>query len=361
MCWGFEAMDFTPTEERRMVSDGIARLLEDKLPAEHRLQVAYTAPFHDPALWDALAEMGVPGMLATEDQGGFGGAGFDLAAVFEPLGRALCPEPLLAHGMGLAAIAACDAPDAGAVEGTARLALAVGEPAVPYGREGLETVATRGAEGWHLSGRKSVIYGGGTATSLLIAAVHGGGLGLFRVAVQDAQITAYGMVDGGGAAEVFLQDTKAELLAEDAGAALDAAEVAGITALAWEGVGVADRLVAETAEYLRTRTQFGRPIGSFQALQHRAVDMAIHARQIRSIAIRAAASMGTPQALRHAAMAKSLVGRAGRSIAEEAIQLHGGIAVTWDAEVAHLAKRLVMIDAQLGDADWHTERLAEAI
>lgn len=354
-------MDFTPTEERQMVSDGIARLLGDMLPPERRLEIAYSAPFHDPALWDALAEMGVPGMLATEDQGGFGGSGFDLAAVFEPVGRALCPEPLLGQAMGLAALAACGGTAEAAVAGTERLALALGEPAVPYGRDGLETVAVNGAQGWRVSGRKSVVYGGGTASALLIAARHSGGVGLFRIAAQQAEVTAYGMVDGGGAAEVFLQDAEAELLTEDATHALDAAEAAGITALAWEAVGVADRLVAETAEYLRTRTQFGRPIGSFQALQHRAVDMAINARQMRSIAIRAAASLGTSQALRHAAMAKSLVGRAGRSIAEESIQLHGGIAVTWDAEVAHLAKRLVMIDAQLGDADWYTEQLAEAI
>lgn len=350
-------MDFTQSEERRMVADGLTRLLAEQMPAERRRAVAYAAPWHDPALWDALSEMGAPAMLAPEGMGGFGGAGFDLAAVFEPVGQALCPEPLLGQAMALAALAACGAQDEDAVSGAKRLALAVQEPDVPYGLDGLQTRA----EGLRVNGRKSVVYGGHAVDAFLVAAQLDGRLALVEVAAAEAEIIPYGMVDGGGAAEVVLENAPARLIATDGVAALQAAEVAGIVALSWEAVGVADWLVVTTAEYLRTRKQFGRPIGQFQALQHRAVDMAVNARQMRSIAIRAAASMGTGAAGKHGAMAKSLIGRAGRNVAEEAIQLHGGIAMTWEADVSHYAKRLVMIDAQLGDADWHTEQLAAAL
>jgi alkylation response protein AidB-like acyl-CoA dehydrogenase len=306
--------------------------------------------------------MGAPAMLAPEALEGYGGTGFDIAALFEPLGRALCPEPLLGQAMGLAALAACGAQAAQAVAGTEKLALAWSEPDMPYGRDGLTTRATQAqGDGWRLTGRKSVVYGGHCADRILVVAVHAGGVGLFAIRAADAERIPYGMVDGGGAAELFLDGTPAEALTRQATCALDAAEGAGLVALVWEAVGVADRLVEITADYLRTRSQFGRPIGSFQALQHRAVEMAVALTQMRSIAIRAAASLGTPTQARHAAMAKSLIGRSGRMIAQEAIQLHGGIAMTWEAEVSHYAKRLVMIDAQLGDADWHTEQLAAAL
>lgn len=351
-------MDFNQTEERQMVADALTRLLADRLPGERRRAVAYDAPWHDPELWAALVEMGVPAMLAPEARGGFGGAGFDLAAVFEPLGKALCPEPMLGHALGLAALDAAGQDMPEAVNGTHRLALAVSEPDMPYGWADMLTGAD--AEG-RLTGRKSVVYGGHAAQSLIVAARGPDGPALYLVEATAAQVIPYGMVDGGGAAEVVLEATPGRVLTVTGGAALEAAECAGIVALSWEAVGVADWLVAATTDYLRTRKQFGRAIGQFQALQHRAVDMAVHARQIRSIAIRAAASLGTPAARRHCAMAKSLVGRAGRAIAEDAIQLHGGIGMTWEADVGHYAKRLVMIDAQLGDADWHTEHLALAL
>lgn len=144
--------------------------------------------------------------------------------------------------------------------------------------------------------------------------------------------------------------------AGDAGAILRA-EQAGQLALCAEAVGVMDALIGQTVDYLKTRRQFGTAIGSFQALQHRMVDMAIQAELARSITIRAAASLGSDQAARHCSMAKNLIGRAGQLIAEEAIQMHGGIAMTWETPVSHYAKRLVMIDAQLGDRDDHLSRL----
>jgi len=356
-------MDFSPTPERQMVAESLSRLLAEHLDAERRRAIAYVAPWHDPTLWAHLCELGVPALLVPAEQGGFGGAGFDITTAFQPLGAALCTEPMLGHAMALAALVALDAPvSEDMVSGNSRYVLAIGEPDVPYGLDDLETTANRAGDGWQITGRKSVVAGAQSATHVLVAARHGdGGIGLFEVSADAIDITAYGMVDGGGAAELFFDATAAHAISLEADAALTTALTAGLLALSAEAVGIAERLVDLTQDYLRTRQQFGRPIAKFQALQHRAVEMSLHLEQLRSITVRAAASFGTPDGPRHAAMAKLLVGRRGRLIAEEAIQLHGGIAVTWEAEVAHLAKRLVMIDAQLGDADWQSEMLAEAL
>ena len=132
---------------------------------------------------------------------------------------------------------------------------------------------------------------------------------------------------------------------------------AGIVALCAEAVGLMTVSYEMTVDYLRQRKQFGRPIGSFQALQHRAVDMLTEIEQARSITIKAAAELDGPQASRYASMAKNLIGRASRLIAEEAIQLHGGIAMTWEYPVSHYAKRLIMLDHQLGDTDYHLSKV----
>ena len=132
----------------------------------------------------------------------------------------------------------------------------------------------------------------------------------------------------------------------------------GIVALCAEAVGLIDALLEQTVEYLKTRTQFGRPIGAFQALQHRVVDLHIEAEQARSITMLAANSLHGADSQLHTAMAKNLIGRVGRLVAEETIQLHGGIAMTWEFPVSHYAKRLAMIDHQLGDSDMHLEHVA---
>ncbi|MBM7069645.1 acyl-CoA dehydrogenase family protein [Actibacterium sp. 188UL27-1] len=346
-------MDFSLTDDRRMLADTLARYLADQYPIEHRNTVAYAAPFHDPAKWAELAELGVIGALVPEAKGGFGGTGFDIAVVFEALGRALCPEPMLAALMGLTALSHTDQELDPIIAGETRIALATGELDAPYSSSDIATTAT----GDRLTGRKSVVYGGGVADTLLVTARHGAGIGLYQVAASDTQITPFGMVDGGGAAEVFLDNTPATRLLADAGPALAHAETAGIVALCAEAVGVMEVLKDQTLDYLKTRKQFGRAIGDFQVLQHRMVDLTIEIEQARSITIQAADSLGTPHGPRHASMAKNLIGRAGKLVSEEAIQLHGGIAMTWEYPVSHYAKRLIMIDHQLGDTDTHLERV----
>jgi alkylation response protein AidB-like acyl-CoA dehydrogenase len=144
---------------------------------------------------------------------------------------------------------------------------------------------------------------------------------------------------------------------ENAGAAVQDATDAGVVALCSEAVGAMEIAYDMTVDYLKQRKQFGRTIGSFQALQHRAVDMLTEIEQARSLTIKAAAELGGAEASRYASMAKNMIGRAGRQIAEEAIQMHGGIAMTWEYGVSHYAKRIIMIDHQLGDTDYHLARI----
>lgn len=353
-------MDFTPTDDRRMLAETLDRFLAAQYPVEHRMKVAYDLPCHDPDLWAQLADLGALGALAPEEAGGFGGAGFDVTTVFEALGRTLCPEPVLGALLSLRLLAAAGEDVGAVIDGSKRMALAVGEADGSPHLSDIACAAREGQGGWTLSGRKSVVYGGQAAAAFLVAARHEGRLGLWEVAAQAAEVVGYAMIDGGGAAEVLLSDSPARLVLADAEAGLRDALDWGCLALCAEALGAMERAHALTLDYLRTRKQFGRPIGAFQALQHRAVDMGIEIEQARSITILAAGRMGSPEQGRTVAMAKSLIGRAGRMVAEEAVQMHGGIAMTWEAAISHYAKRLVMIDHQLGDTDTHLARVMEA-
>jgi alkylation response protein AidB-like acyl-CoA dehydrogenase len=347
-------MNFEMSDDRRMLADTLRRALSDGYGFEHRTRVAYEPPFHDPAQWAALTDLGVLYAFTDEDAGGMGGSGFDIAVVFEELGRALCPEPFLP---ALMAIRAFRSPAEDVLSGRTRYAVAFGETDAPYDLDGIATEAREAPDGWRLTGRKTVVYGAGIADRLLILARGPEGLGLFDVAATDAEIAAYGMIDGGPAGEVTLDATPAGRLDVDADAAArDMLDWAAL-ALSAEALGAMEATFAMLTDYLGTRSQFGKPIGTFQALQHRAVDLSIEIEQARSIVIAASAAMGTPEQSRKASQAKHLVGRIARQVAEEAIQMHGGIGMTWEYPVSHYAKRLVMIDHQFGDTDHHLERL----
>ncbi|MDF1855386.1 acyl-CoA dehydrogenase family protein [Pseudooceanicola sp.] len=349
-------MNFDLTEDRQMLADSLRRYLNDKYPIEHRNKVAYEAPFHDDAKWAELTELGALYALAPEAAGGMGGAGFDIAVVFEELGRALCPEPVLGALMASRILTAAGADQEALLSGATKYAVGLGELDAPYDLSEMSTVA----KGGKLSGRKSVVYGGQAADVLLIAARDGDSLSVYAVQAADASITGYGMMDGAGAAEVVLEETPGELVLANADAAIADAVNAGIVGLCSEAVGAMEVLHKMTVEYLGQRKQFGRTIGTFQALQHRAVDMLTEIVQSRSIVIKAASELGGPDAARYCSMAKNLIGRAGRLVAEEAIQMHGGIAMTWEYPGSHYAKRIIMIDAQLGDTDYHLMQVAAA-
>lgn len=346
-------MDFDLTEDRRMLSDTVSRYLADQYGIEHRNKVAYAAPYHDNNKWNELAELGVLAAFAPEQAGGFGGTGFDISVVFEALGGALCSEPMLGALMASRLLEAAGAEQDSLLDGAQKYAVGISEMECPYGMDYLQVSASKKGDGHVLNGRKTSVYGGQVADVFLIAAMLDGKVALFEVAAKDTQVIGYGLMDGGGAAEVLLDDATARLLIADAKPAVQDALNAGIVALCAEALGVMVVAHALLLDYLKTRKQFGVNIGRFQVLQHRTVDMLTEIEQARSIVIKAASELDGPDAARYASMAKNLIGRAGRLISEESIQMHGGIAMTWEYPASHYGKRLVMIDHQLGDTDFH--------
>jgi alkylation response protein AidB-like acyl-CoA dehydrogenase len=346
-------MDFNHSEDRRMLTDSLRRYLGDQYSVELRNASAFEEPYHTPQTWKALSELGILSALVSEQHGGFGGHGFDISVVFEEMGRALCAEPMLSTLMGLKLLSAYDntALINEVSTGAKRIAVAIYEPNNSDSLTNLSTTAVQKGKqdsvNWLLNGQKSVVYGAPGADILLVLANTGNGSGLFLT--ESATVSSYAMIDGGGAGEIHLKDTPAICLAEDALTEIEAALDAGRLALCAEAVGTMDVLLAMTVDYLGQRQQFGTAIATFQALQHRVVDMAIEIEQCRSITTLAASKLGTDDRSRYVAMAKNLIGRGAILIGEEATQLHGGIGMTWEYAGSHYAKRLIMIDHQLGD------------
>ena len=348
-------MNFEQTDDRRMLSDSLSRLLADACDPKTRNAVAYTAPYHSQALWTKLVELGALYALAGPAQGGFGGGGFDIATVFEALGTALCPEPVLPALMAARLLTHAGADLEPLLSGAVTYAVAIGE-LDSWDLAEIETTARNGT----LTGRKSVVYGGQVAAAILVVARDGDRLSLYEVAAKEAQIIPYAMIDGGGAAEVLLDNTKAEVLIKNAQSTLQDALDAGIVALCSEAVGMMAVTYQITVDYLKNRKQFGRSIGSFQVLQHRAVDMLTEIEQSRSITIKADSELGGPNASRYASMAKNMIGRSARLIAEEAIQMHGGIGMTDAFDMGFFMKRARVAQEWLGDYGYHAEKIAQA-
>ncbi|OWG14851.1 Acyl-CoA dehydrogenase [Delftia sp. K82] len=370
-------MNFEHTEDRRMLADSLNRFVSEQYAIEARNHVAYGEEGHSPLLYGQFADIGAIGALFPEDAGGFGGHGFDISVVFECLGRGLVAEPLLgALVVGQALIAAgSDAQKeqlAAIIGGTSIAALAHDEPGSHYELNNVATTAVRSGDGWVLNGAKGVVAFGEKADLLLVSARTSGsqydeaGISLFLVPGNAAGIAkrGYNRIEGGRAAELVLDKVQvgADALLGEEGRGLSLLErVSGyaVLALTAEAVGAMDVAKDQTLEYLRTRKQFGVPIGSFQALQHRMADLLLEVEQARSAVINAAAAIADEDRVaREKALsaAKYSIGRIGTLVAEESIQMHGGIGMTWELPLAHYAKRLVMIDHQFGDEDHHLSR-----
>jgi alkylation response protein AidB-like acyl-CoA dehydrogenase len=369
-------MNFEHTEDRRMLADTLNRFIGEQMGIEARHTAAASPLGYSAEAWRGLAEIGALGALFPEADGGFGGEGFDVAVVFEALGRGLVIEPCLGTLVVGRAIAAAgtDAQKhhlAGLTDGGMIAAMAFDEMGAHHELAHVATTATRTATGWTLNGRKAVVVHGEQAGLLLVSARTRGavdddsGITLFLVPgdAPGLQKKGYSRVDGGRAADIVFNDVAigadALLGIEGEGFALmEQAAGWGLLALCAESLGAMEVAKQHTLEYLQTRKQFGVPIGSFQALQHRMADVLLEIEQARSAVINAAAAMAADRITRERALsaAKYSIGRIGTLVAEESIQMHGGIGMTWELPLAHCAKRLVMIDHQLGDEDHHLAR-----
>lgn len=368
-------MDFNFKEEQAQLAEAIQRWIARDYGFEARRAIVASEAGVSDAAWATIAELGLTALPVPEDRGGFSGDAVDMFVVMRELGRGLVVEPYFAtvlgaeflklgggHGDLLERVAA----------GDLKLACALGER---QSRHDLRDVALRAepdGDGWRLTGEKKVVIHGAQAGVLIVSARTGGGqrdkdgVSLFAVPADapGLRVTGYRVLDGQRAADVRLTGVRVDA-AHLVGAAgqgwdiLDAAADYGAGLLCAEALGAMEALFEATLDYLKTRRQFGVPIGKFQALQHRMADMAVHLEQAHSMALLAAVKLGSddPAERRHAvSAAKYRIGQAARFVGQQAVQLHGGMGVTDELQASHWFKRLSMIELTLGDADHHLAR-----
>jgi len=363
-------MDFNYTDEQNALRDTLTRFIAKDYGFEQRRALAKSAEGFSRDHWKQFADLGLLALPFHEDFGGMNGNAVDTMLVMEAFGRGLVLEPYLATVV----VAGHLVRDAGSTAqkeallpaiagGELMLALAHYERGARYEVSRVDTAAKADGAGWKLSGAKGVVLGGGAADTLLVSANTGKGLSLFLVDSKAAGVTvrSYMTQDGARAAEVRLDNVSvnADALIGTQDGALPIVERAldyGIAALCAESVGIMTALNEATLEYLKTRKQFGQPIGRFQALQHRMVDMVIATEQARSMAMMAAVKADSPDAAerrRAISAARAYVGQQARFVGQQAVQLHGGMGVVDELNVSHCFKRLTMINATFGDVDHH--------
>ncbi|MBM3391393.1 MAG: pimeloyl-CoA dehydrogenase small subunit [Betaproteobacteria bacterium] len=363
-------MDFNYTDEQNALRDTLARYIAKDYGFEQRRALAKSDDGFSREHWEQFAELGLLALPFPEEFGGLNGNAVDTLLVMESFGRGLVLEPYLSSVIvagGLIRDAGSTAQKEAilpAVAGGERLlALAHYERGGRYEVSRVDTAAKADGGGWKISGAKGVVLGGGAADTLLVSANTGKGISLFLVdaKAQGLTVRSYVTQDGGRAAEVHLDNVS---VGKDApvgpeGGALPLVERAldyGIAALCAETVGIMAALDEATLEYLKTRKQFGQPIGRFQALQHRMVDMVIATEQARSMAMMAAVKAdATDAAERRRALsaAKAYIGQQARFVGQQAVQLHGGMGVVDELNVSHYFKRLTMIELTFGNTDHH--------
>jgi pimeloyl-CoA dehydrogenase small subunit len=376
-------MDFELSEEQRLLKDSVERLLADRYDFEARHRFMQSADGFSRDVWKQYAELGLLALPFAEEHGGVGGGPVETMIVMEALGRALALEPYLATVVlsgGLLRRAGSDAQRneilPKVADGSMLLAFAHAERQSRFDLANVETEAKKDGAGWRLDGKKTLVLHGNGADKVIVSArVSGGqtdkdGLALFLVDAKADGLSrrGYETVDGLRAAEATLEGVKAgaDALIGEAGKAFPVIERVvheAIAALAAEAVGAMTAMHEMTVDYLRTRKQFGVPIGSFQVLQHKAVDMLVAIEQARSMMFYGTmmAAEDDADARRKAMSAvKAQIGNSGRTVGQIGTQLHGGIGVTMEYKGGHYFKRLAIIDTMFGTADHHLKSLARA-
>lgn len=374
-------MDFDLTEEQSILKDSLDRLLAEQYGFEQRRRIMASPEGFSAGMWGRYAEMGLMALPFAEGDGGLGGTPVETMLVMEAFGKALALEPYLPTvvlGGSLIRFGGNDAQRAELVpavaDGSMKFAFAQGERNSRWDLHHVETAAAKDGAGWRISGRKFVVLGGDCADRLFVTARTAGsardegGIGVFLVDARapGVSVRGYRTQDGQRGAEVSFDNAAvgpdAAFGDPEGGLALARRAVdAAIAALCAEAIGAMDAMHALTVDYLKVRKQFGVPIGQFQVLQHKAVDMFVAIEQARSLAFYATSMADSDDEAERAAAihaAKAEIGRGGRIAGENAIQLHGGVGMTEEYAVGHYFKRVTMIDATFGDADHHLRALA---
>jgi alkylation response protein AidB-like acyl-CoA dehydrogenase len=376
-------MDFEYTDEQRLLSETLRRFLATGYGFDARAKIVASAAGYSEDVWAALAEMGVLGVPFDEAHGGFGGNTVDMLVVMEALGEALVVEPYLATvGLGGRFVARGGTAAQQArllpplVQGKAKMAFAHTEPGARYALDHVGLAARASGDGFVLDGDKRMVLHGACADTLVVSARTAGGvhdargISLFLVDRRAPGVTVveYRALDEMRVADVRLSGVAVgrDALLGAAGGALDLIEevvdYASVLVCA-EAVGALKYAHDATLEYLKTRRQFGVPIGSFQALQHRMVDVLIAYEQARSIACLACVKVDSAdpaERRRVVSAAKIKIADTARHVSQESVQLHGGMGMTEELKVSHTFRRLTTIAQAFGDADHHLARFASS-
>jgi pimeloyl-CoA dehydrogenase small subunit len=372
-------MDFSLSDEQSLLKDSIERFVQNDYGFETRNKVMQADEGFSRDNWKQFAELGWLAVPFSEEDGGFGGGPIELMLMMEQIGRGLIVEPylpsvVLAGGFLKRAGSAAQKEQylAAIIDGSKMGAFAFAEPQGRFNLADLTTIAKKDGDGYSLSGHKAVVLGGPSADFFVVSARTSGeqrdadGISLFLVDADASGLSRrdYPTVDGLRASEVMLDNVRvgADAVLGDVDKALPLIEEVvdeGTLAVGCEAVGAMEVLYKDTVEYSKQRVQFGQPIGKFQVLQHRMVDMFMEAEQSRSLMYMAAMRLdeGYDQEAKKAVSGfKVQVGKSGRFVGQQAVQLHGGMGMTEELAVGHYFKRLTMIDAMFGNVDHHLKR-----
>lgn len=369
-------MNFGFSEEQEELRSAVRRYFEDKSPSTEVRRLMETTEGYDPAVWSQMAnQLGLQALTIPEE---FGGAGFgyvELVVVLEEMGRALVCAPYFAS-VALAANALLSSGDdaakaeylPGIASGETIATLAYTEPSGRWDIEGIELAATKSGDGWSLTGVKSYVLDGHTASLILVAARTAAGISLFAVDGEASGLTRTALATMDQTrkqAKLEFEGVAGRLIGEDgdAGPVLQKTLDLAAVALAAEQVGGAQRVLEMSVEYAKTRIQFGRPIGSFQAIKHKCADMLLEVESAKSAAYYAgwAAAEDNDELPVTACLAKAYCSEAYFHAAAENIQIHGGIGFTWEHDAHLYFKRAKSSELILGDPAYHRELLAQRI
>ena len=378
-------MDFSLSDEQKLLSESLQRYVQNEYQFETRQKIVATPEGMRRENWRTFGELGWLGMMFDERDGGYGGSAVDTMVIMEQVGKGLIVEPFLSSLVlagGLIAKLGSDEQKqrwlARMIEGEVIGSFAFAEPQSRFNLDDVSTAASSAAEiangGFRLSGSKAVVLGAPNADLLVVSARTDGdrtsreGISLFLVAADTRGVTRrdYVTVDGGRASEVQLDNVElgADALLGDLGGASPVIERVvdeALLAVGAEAVGAMEVLYKATVEYSKQRKQFGVPIGSFQVLQHRMVDMFMAHEQAKSLMYMAAIRLDEDdesEAKKAASAFKVQVGKSGRAVGQGAVQIHGGMGMTDELNVGHYFKRLTVIETLFGNTDHHLKRFA---
>ncbi len=365
-----------------MLAESVARFIDNDYDFESRQQIVESDAGYSRELWQTYAELGWTAVPFAEDDGGLDGGPIELILMMEQFGRGLVIEPYLATIVlagGILRRAASGKQKknwlSSIIEGRTQAALAYAEPQARFEISDVATKADANGDGFILNGQKNLVLNGSDADLLIVPARTGGsqsdesGITLFAVASDSTGIERknYATVDAHLAADISFKNVHvdSESIVGEIGqgyAILQAAIDEATLAVCAEAVGILRTMHDKTVEYAKNRIQFGVPIGTFQALQHRMVDMLMACEQTHSLLLWATMlnADGDADAQKAISALKYQIGTAGRMVAQEAVQIHGGMGVTWELDISHYFKRFTAIELLFGNADFHLNRYLES-